>query len=65
MCIRDRNDTNYDDSQNKIKESETKFIEMPVAEAEIYVKDKKYLKAIAVYKLSLIHIYSIWKIWAE
>lgn len=47
------NDTNYDDSQNKIKESETKFIEMTVAEAEIYVKDKKYLKAIDVYKSAM------------
>lgn len=46
-------DVNYDDAQNKIEESKKRFIELTIDEAEIYVKDEKYLKAINVYKKAM------------
>lgn len=44
------NDKNYDDAQSKIVESKKRFIELTLDEAEIYIKDDKYLKAINVYR---------------
>lgn len=44
---------NYDDAQNKIEESKKRFIELTIDEAEIYVKDEKYLKAINMYKKAM------------
>lgn len=43
-------DMNYNDAQNKITDSKKEFIELTIDEAESYVKDEEYLKAINLYK---------------
>ncbi len=43
-------DDNYENAQSQIEESQDKYIEVADQQAQIYIDDEKYLKAIEVYE---------------